>query len=287
MRIHVTGGRGFLGGYVERALQGHDLTITDVDDLDITDPAAVTAAFEADRPDVVVHLAGLTGANPSLKDPHRFFEVGTTGTQNVLEACRRAEVRGLVFMSTLTVHGNTEGGTVDEDSPLRPRHPYAGAKAAAEMVVRTYAQCFELRAVTLRATLIAGEGQREPNAIGDFLECCDKGEPIEIYGEGTHAREWLHPEDLADAVRAAAEHAGSDRDPASATVIVSSGQPISMAELARKIIARTGRGELVFRPSTRQAFSLCTRSTRAADILGWKPRIDIDGIIERLADGGG
>ena len=147
-----------------------------------------------------------------------------------------------------------------------------------------------MRAAILRATLIAGEGQSEPNAIGDFVDCVLGGEKIDIYGDGKHSREWLHPIDLASSVRAASDFVAQDGDATCETFIVSSGAPISMADLAERIIAKTGKGELMFTPSSRQAFDLCSTSTKAADQLGWSPALDIDAIIDKYVEaksGGG
>ena len=284
VKVHVTGGKGFLGRYVAEALRAAgeeiELEVSDVDTLDVTDQEATIDALGASAPDVVVHLAGLMGAGASLAAPRDFFETNCVGTLNVLEACRLAEIRGLVFMSSLTVHGQSEDGPVVEDSPMRPKHPYSGSKAAAELIVQTYARCYGIRSAILRATLIAGEGQKEPNAVGDFVEGVLRGEDLEIYGTGTHRREWLHPVDLASAVRAAVESVGGSDDPMCETYIVSS-DPISMVELAEKVIARTGKGALRFQPSTRQAFDLCSGSRKIQDELGWEPALSIDDIIDR------
>ena len=283
LKVHITGGKGFLGKYVVDALAGDafEVEVSDVDTLDVTDADAVVARLQADKPDVVCHLAGLTGANASLEAPQRFFEVNCAGTWNVLEACRRAEVRGFVFLSSLTVHGQSSV-PVDEDSPMRPRHPYAGSKAAAELAVRTYAQCFGLNAAILRATLIAGEGQAEANAISEFVETTLRGETVEIYGDGAHRREWLHPADLASAVHAAVDKVAGVSEPMCETYIVSPGESISMAELAAKVIAHTGKGDVSHRPSTRQAFDLCTSAGKVREQLGWTPAVPIDEIVRRV-----
>ena len=289
LRVHVTGGKGFLGRHIVDALRAPGATeialeVSDVDTLDVTDLEATTKAFEAGKPDVVVHLAGLMGAGTSLEDPRGFFEVNCVGTLNVLEACRRAKVGGIVFMSSLTVHGQTGGEPVTEDSPMSVRHPYAGSKASAEYMVQTYARCFGVKAAILRATLIAAPGQKEPNAIGDFVRGCLSGQDIEIYGEGTHRREWLHPKDLAVAARLAAEKVGAAEGEMCETYIISSGEGISMADLAKKVIAKTGKGELTFRASTRQAFDLVSTPTRMREGLGWSPSMSVDDIIDSFLE---
>lgn len=284
MKVHITGGKGFLGRYVAEALgDGFEVEISDVDTLDVVDRAATVELLGASAPDVVCHLAGLTGAGASLREPRTFFETNCVGTLNVLEACRSAKIGGLVFLSSLTVHGQSPD-PVDEETSLRPRHPYAGSKASAELAVQTYARCFGIRSAILRVTLIAGEGQKEPNAVSDFVDATLRGEAIEIYGDGAHQREWLHPQDVGSAVRAAIEYVAETPDLECETFIVSSGVPVSMAELAEQVIATTGRGEVRFRPVTRQAFSLCTATDKARRELDWAPKIAVADIIRRVAD---
>lgn len=281
VKVHITGGKGFLGQYIAQSLQGHEVEISDVDTIDVTNQQAVIDQFAATKPQVVCHLAGLTGANPSLENPRKFFEVNLVGTLNVLEACRLAGVSGFVFMSSLTVHGQATE-PVTEGSAFKPRHPYAGSKASAELVVQTYAQCYGMRCATVRPTLIAGEGQREGNAMSDFVAAALKNETIDIFGDGAHEREWLHPEDVGDAVRAAIEYAAKDEGAGHEAFLISSSAPVSMADLARRAIDAVGSGELTFTPSTRQAFSLVTDSDKARRVLGWTPKLAVGDVLQRV-----
>ncbi len=281
MKIHITGADGFLAAYVREALgPEHRLELSDVRELDVTDLDAALAGIAPDT-DVVCHLAGLTGAAESARAPDRYFRVNATGTLNVLEACRRHGIRRVVFMSTLTVHGESDR-PVTEDSPLAPRHPYAASKAAAEMMLSTYARSFGIGSAILRATLVAGEGQTEANGVSEFAEIALEGGTIDIFGDGSHEREWLHPVDLGRAVARSIDWLAA-RDTLEATrFIISSRRPVAMADLARKVLARVGSGELTFSRPTFQAFSLTTASTRARDLLGWEAETSIDKIVDRV-----
>lgn len=284
MKVHITGGKGFLGGYVTEALSPqYTVDISDIDTLDVTDLEATIERIKVASPDLVCHLAGVTGANASIKQPHEFFRVNFLGTLNALEACRIAKVKNFIFMSTLTVHGASPESAVNEDSPFDPRHPYAGSKAAAELAVRTYSLNYGLNSAILRATLVAGEGQKEPNAVTEFTQAILNEGVVEIYGDGQHQREWLHPRDLADAVRATADYLMSTSDVECETFIVSSGEPVSMLELAENVISTLGKGEVKFKETTRQAFSLCTTPDKAKTALSWAPKVSVDEIIRRIA----
>lgn len=280
----MTGARGFLGPYIKEALEStYAVDLSDIDTLDVSDYEKTVEGLRTSAPDIVCHLAGVTGADRSLRCPYEFFMTNCVGTLNVLEACRVNGIGRFVFMSTVTVHGASDETPVDEESPYRPLHPYAGSKAAAEVAVETYTRSYGMRAVILRPTLIAGEGQREPNAVTEFVGSALRDDALRIFGDGRHQREWLHPSDLARAVRAAVDHVVDAPGLMCETYIVSSGVPLGMRELAERVVAAVGKGHLVAAPATRQAFSLCSRPEKAGRVLCWTPKLGIDDIIQRVA----
>jgi nucleoside-diphosphate-sugar epimerase len=87
---------------------------------------------------------------------------------------------------------------------------------------------------------------------------------------------------VGEAVRAAVEYAAGASSPDCSTFIVSSGVPVSMADVAEKVIAAMGQGQVVFQPSTRQVFDLCTSPAKARRELGWSARVSIDEIVKRV-----
>ena len=282
MKIVVTGGRGFLGDYIVRTLtRTHEVEMTDRATLDVTDPSAVTRVLRGVRPDAVCHLAALCGAKASEEHPQEFFRVNAMGTVNLLEACRITGVRRFLLLSSLTVHGAGEE-PMDEASSYAPRHPYAASKVAAEVTTKIYARCYGISSIILRPTLVVGKGYREGHAIGDLVETVCRGGTIQIYGTGRHRRDFIHPDDVASAVEASLERLRRADGSQSWIYNLSSGTPISMAELAERVIALAGCGSMVFGPATSQAFSLFTKIDRACQELSWRPRRDIDGIIQSV-----
>jgi len=274
-----------LGQYVANALSSsYEVEVSDIDTVDVTDLKSVLDGLRASSPDIVCHLAGLTGAPASTQNPHKFFSTNSVGTLNVLEACRIAQITKLVFMSTLTVHGDSEGGPVNEQSPYKPLHPYAGSKAAAEVLVETYARSFGIKSAILRTTLVSGEGQKDSSAIAEFVRSALNERTLEMYGDGRHQREWLHPIDVAQAVKAAADFLVQTPGVCCETFIITSPRPTSMRDLAQHVISTVGKGQIEFRPATRQAFSLCSETGKAKAMLHWVPGIGVEEIIRRIAD---
>lgn len=286
-RIHVTGGNGYIGRGIVAGL-GHDprfsLSWSDVGDVDVLDAASLRACFDREKPDVVIHLAGMMGARLSTTELRRCFAINSVGVLNALDAALNAGVSGFVFMSSLTVYGQNDGATpVTEATPFRPRHVYGSSKAAAEYFVRDYARFARLNSVVLRPTIIPGNLAGEPNAINEFCTNVVRDEPIVIFGRGSHSREWLS---LADLVRAVEKtllfmegKQGVNED-----FIVSSGKGLTMMDLAHTCVRILGKGriETVDR-ETSQAFSLTSDITKARTVLGWHPEDGVETIIRDVA----
>lgn len=285
LKLLITGARGFLGRYLVRAIEDRDWSIaaTDVEELDVRDATQARDVVAGFQPDVICHLAGLTGAAASLEQPHTFFDVNVGGTLNILDAARLVGVHGFVFASSLTVHGASNGRPVNEDSPFEPRHPYAASKAAAEVVVRAYAQHYGLAAIVLRPTLVAGPGQSEPSAVTEFIDAIRRDGSLVLLGDGSHTREWVHPSDLSVAFIKAIERAAAAPPGRHEAFIVSSGAPISMRGLGEVVTRVLGSGSIISRPANRQAFSLETSVDKVRETLGWAPTMDIESIVRDVA----
>jgi nucleoside-diphosphate-sugar epimerase len=281
MKIHITGGKGFLAHWIVPLLrQTHEVFVTDRDSMDVTDYGAVLGRFTDERPDLVIHLAALCGAQPSRDDPPGFFLVNAQGAVNVMEACRRAGIKRFMLFSSMTVFGSGDEPR-SETSPFAPRHPYAVSKVAAEYAALNYCQTWGIRTLVLRPTLVVGEGYKEPHAVGDFVETVLRGECITLFGGG-HVRDFVHPEDVAQATNLAAERLLSDAGPAHESFNVSSGEAHRMIDLADLVIRETGRGLRAVGPSSNQSFSLYTGIDRARELLGYRPRVSTRDIVRRL-----
>jgi nucleoside-diphosphate-sugar epimerase len=283
MKIHVTGGQGFLARWIVPTLRSeHEVEISDRESMDVTDLARVHATFSQSRPDVVVHLAALCGAKPSRERPPEFFAVNAQGTVNVLEVCRQAGVRHFVLASSMTVFGAGDEPR-NESSPFAPRHPYAVSKVASEFAALEYTRLCNLRVSVVRPTLVVGEGYKEPHAVGDFVATVLRGDDIVLFGPGDHRRDFVHPHDVASAFLLAVRRLTGPEAPAYETFNVSSGQAHRMADLADLVIRTTGRGRRVHGPLSDQTFSLYTSIDRARQVLGYEPTITTEDMIRRLS----
>lgn len=306
-RYLVTGGVGFVGYHVTRALleRGHEVTVAD-DFSDFPNPradkernaadlsfagarlaiarASVTDRAELEplvlaRPDAVVHLAGVAGVRPSLDAPARYAHVNVAGTALVLELARAHGVRRVVFASSSSVYGDSTPLPAREDAPaLSPESPYAASKRAAELVAEAVTKHTPgLACAGLRFFTVYGPRQRPDLAVTRFVRAALAGRPLTIHGDGTMRRDLTHVEDIARGVLAALERA-----PEGFRVYnLGASNPVDLRELVRAIGEAAGLVPLVEHAPAPPGDVRATYAdiARAKEELGWEPRV---GLVEGL-----
>jgi dTDP-glucose 4,6-dehydratase len=237
MRILVTGGAGFIGSaVVRRAIsEGHD--VLTVDKLtyagslkalaavqkyashqfikaDVSDGAAMSAAFKSFAPNFVLHLAAESHVDRSIDDPSPFIETNIRGTFVMLETAVR-HFNGLsdtakkqfrfVHVSTDEVFGSVmDGGMFKADSPYAPNSPYAASKAAADHLARAWGRSYGLPVIVTNCSNNYGPYQHAEKLIPTVIRHALAGAPIPIYGNGLNVRDWLYVDDHAAGLLAAA-----------------------------------------------------------------------------------
>jgi UDP-glucose 4-epimerase len=212
-RVLVTGGSGFIGRRVVRALldEGADVTVADKrpfpdiaaheGDLravtgDLCDPPVVA---EAVRPgtDVIIHLAAVTRVLPSIEDPAGTFRVNVDATASLLEQARLRGVATFLLASTNAVTGDVGQAVITEQVPLRPLSPYGATKAAAEMLVSAYAACYGMTGCSLRFSNVYGPGMQEKDSfVPRLMRAARDGTGVQVYGDGTQVRDLVHVDDV-------------------------------------------------------------------------------------------
>ena len=274
MLIHVTGANGQVGKEVmDTVSKIGEVYGTDVDTMDITDARQVSHTIGNQRPDVIIHIAALKGNRPSRDNPLDFFSVNTMGTLHLLEASRMYGVSEFIFLSSLTVHGSSTE-PVTEDSIFAPSHPYAASKCASEVLLESYVHSYGIRGVAFRPNFIVGSIKAPTpytdNIIYDFIQSIMDRNHIELAGTGEYQREWLHPSDVAKAISLSisSEQSGFD-------AYILSGQRVTMAQLANKVINLVGHGSIKTNQDM-EGFSLISADQKATTQLGWRPEIALD-----------
>jgi UDP-glucuronate 4-epimerase len=308
-RIVVTGGVGFIGYHVSRALlaRGDDVVIAD-DFCDAPYPAAekrrnqrdLTAEFPRvrialacvtdrvamdpllDSADVVLHLAGMAGVRPSFADPARYARVNVEGTAVVQTLAIERGVQRFVFASSSSVYGNATPLPANEDAPaVVPESPYAASKRGAELVASALCRrAPAMRCAALRFFTVYGPRQRPEMAITRFARAILASRPITLFGDGSMRRDFTHVEDIVRGVLAATDHA----PPGFRTYNLGSGAPVDLRMLVRALGETTGLEPRV-EPAPvplGDVDATFANITRAQAELGWEPRIPLRAGLESV-----
>jgi UDP-glucuronate 4-epimerase len=305
----VTGGVGFIGYHVSRALLARGDRVTVLDDFSdapypaaekrrnrsdlesggewrgrfrlvegcITDEPTVATAIEG--ADGVIHLAGLAGVRPSFRSPARYARINVEGTATTFEAARRAGIRSIAMASSSSVYGNSTPLPAREDAAaVVPESPYAATKRGAELVASALSrQAPEMSCAALRFFTVYGPRQRPEMAITLFARAALAGKPIPFFGDGTMRRDFTHVDDIVAGVIAAAERTTAGFR----AYNLGSGRPITLLDLVAALEVATDRKIALDRQPMQLGDVEATFAdiSRARDELGWSPKVPLtDGL---------
>jgi UDP-glucuronate 4-epimerase len=227
---------------------------------DITDSAAIAAAFARAKPRSVIHLAAKAGVRPSIADPAGYMHTNVVGTSVILEECRKHDISRAVVASSSSVYGNAPEVPFREDQDVsRPISPYAASKRATELVCWTHHLLTGLPIACLRFFTVFGPRQRPDLAIQHFIASISSGKPIRMFGDGSTSRDYTFIADIVRGVLATHDRIGDFRAPGSAgTSSPESGrafrtwnlgghQPISLTDMIATIERVVGKKAIIER----------------------------------------
>lgn len=228
MSILVTGAAGFIGMHVCLRLLERGETVLGLDNLndyydvrlkqarlarleghpgfsfarlDIADNDALAGLFSGEKIDHVVHLAAQAGVRYSITDPHAYGHANLTGFLNILEACRRNEVRHLVYASSSSVYGGNRKMPFRESDPVdHPVSLYAATKKANELMAHSYSHLYGLPATGLRFFTVYGPYGRPDMSPILFARAIFEDRPIEIFNHGRMERDFTYIDDIVEGV---------------------------------------------------------------------------------------
>jgi UDP-glucuronate 4-epimerase len=226
--VLVTGAAGFIGMHVAHRLlaQGHDVLGIDnlnpyydpglkaarvaelntfsnfrFEKMDIGDRKSMGELFAAERFLHVVHLAAQAGVRHSLTDPHAYAEANLIGFLNVLEGCRQARARHLLYASSSSVYGaNMRMPFRTSDNVDHPLNFYGATKKANELMAHAYAHLFAVPATGLRFFTVYGPWGRPDMAMWLFIDAIMHGRPIKLFNNGQMRRDFTYIDDVVEAV---------------------------------------------------------------------------------------
>ena len=293
-RIYIAGHRGLVGTAITRALKkaGYDnLIVRTHQELDLTEQSAVRTFFHDVRPEVVIMAAARVGGiHANNSRPAEFLRDNLLMQDNVIDAAYRSGTGKFVFLGSSCIYPRMAPQPITEDSlltgPLEPTNEwYAIAKIAGLKMCQAYRREYGFNAIALMPTNLYGPGDNFdlnnshvlPALIRKFHEAQRRGdEQVEIWGTGTPRREFLHVDDLADAVIFMLQNYDDEK-----IVNVGWGEDVTIRELARMIKSATGyQGGLSFDPSKPDGTPRKLLDVSRMNGLGWRPRIPLTAGIE-------
>jgi UDP-glucose 4-epimerase len=231
-----------------------------------TDVEALAAAFEGC--DAVIHLAAMADVNDVQADPEGAELANGRATLAVLEAARRAEVRRVVYGSTIWVYSDCPETEVSEETRLSPpAHLYTATKLAGELYCNSYAELFGVGFTVLRFGIPYGPRARDATVLAAFTKKALRGEPLTVAGSGDQTRRFVYVEDLADGIVRGLDDAAANR-----VYNLTGSETTTILDIAETVRDLVGDAEIVHTPARAGDFGgKEVSSARARDELGWVP----------------
>jgi UDP-glucose 4-epimerase len=321
----ITGGAGYIGAHIARAMSETGEEVVVLDDLSTGIPARLDGlpqqpvlvrgsvldrelldrTLAAHEISGVLHLAAQKQVGESVEQPLRYYRENVHGLTVLLEAVVAAGVRRFVFSSSAAVYGVPDVDLVTEDTPCVPMNPYGETKLTGEWLVRATGQASGMATACLRYFNVAGAVAPELadtgvfNIIPMFFDALTRGEAPLIFGDdyptpdGTCVRDYIHVQDLAEAHLAAARRldAGGGAGGATGsdlTVNIGTGQGVSVREMADLIAEITGKREPAAHVAPRRPGDparVVASGDLAAKELGWTARHSVREMISSAWEG--
>ena len=302
-RVLVTGGAGFIGSVlVEQLLnEGFEVVCFDLPgQIGRNSPPKEAKVYQGDilslddlttaikGCELLIHLAAMLGVKRTESARLECLDINIGGTRNVLKACVKEGVDKIIFSSSSEIYGQPARIPISEEHPLYPKSVYAISKLACEEYVKAYKKRYGLDYCILRFFNAYGEGQVAEFVIPRFVQMVLEDQPPIIYGGGEQVRAFCHVEDV---VRGVILSCTSEEANSEIFNIGNDEEPISIRDLAYKIIALAGKDmepkfvpiENSDRGKAREVWQRAPDISKARKLLGYEPRISLtEGIIRTM-----
>ncbi len=303
----VTGAAGFIGARTSEMLieQGH--TVVGIDNFndaydprikeyrlnrlqklkgftfhrrDISDKSIVDL-FRNEKIDGVINLAARAGVRFSVDNPWVFVDSNVTGTLNMLEVCRQTGCKKFILASTSSIYGeNPPYPTPETASSSEPLQPYAASKKGAEALAHSYHHLYDIDVTIVRYFTVYGPAGRPDLAIFRFVQWVMEGKPVRINGDGTQSRGFTYIDDIVRGTIAALKPVGFE------VINLGGHEVITINELVELVEELTGKQATVQYgpPNLADMFTNWADVTKAREMLGWNPQVNMRDGIKNLID---
>lgn len=228
MKILVTGSAGFIGSALSIKLLEKDLSVVGIDNhndyydpsikearlarhinhskyshikMNIENREEISKLFHEEQFDAVINLAAQAGVRYSIENPEVYIDSNIVGFGNILEGCRKTNVKHLVYASSSSIYGlNTKQPFSTHDSVNHPISLYAATKKANELMAHTYSHLYNLPTTGLRFFTVYGPYDRPDMALQKFTRAIISGNPIQVFNYGKHRRDFTYIDDIVEGI---------------------------------------------------------------------------------------
>lgn len=300
--VVVTGAAGFIGSHAAEALLADGYRVVGVDnfcdfydrswkelnlqsidanghghfeveEIDITDGAAIDKLVAVARPVAILHLAAMAGVRPSIEQPAYYARVNVEGTTHLLQAAVNHKVGKFLFASSSSVYGNLGRVPFREDDPVaEPISPYAATKRAGELLCYTYWHLYRLPVFCLRFFTVYGPRQRPDLAIHKFTRLISQGRPVPMFGDGSTSRDYTFVDDIVAGILAALKHCDRYR-----IYNLGGNDPVTLRALLDELQRAIGKSAIIDKRPAQLGDVERTYAdlTRSREELGYAPKTSL------------
>jgi len=296
LKILITGGTGFIGSHLTRFLKNkHEITIYDVkkpidEDVefilgDITDDQKILQSFQDF--DIIIHLAAAVGVGITETDPIWTLNTNILGTKNILESCKKNNIKKVILASSSEVYGEPKKVPIDETQTPMPITTYGISKLACEEYLKSYAKTYGFNYSVLRFFNVVGPKQSSRFVMPEFVNNALNNKPLVIHGDGLQIRAFCHIEDVCQGIEKSISKGDDD------TFNVGNDlEPISIENLAKKVISVLNSQSTIKyvsfeksgRNREREIMTRIPSIQKAKKILSYEPKNSLTQIIHSIAD---
>jgi UDP-glucose 4-epimerase len=303
MKYLVTGGAGFIGSHIARALLAQSGTVRILDNFssgreenlkgldleiikgDLRDASRVAEAVRGVN--IIFHEAAFVSVPESMEKPQECFDVNVTGTSILFEAARKAGVQRIVIASSAAVYGDSEAMPLVEDTPLKQLSPYASSKRVDEMYAELYTNSFGLEVAALRYFNVYGPRQRPDSmyaaAVPIFIRRLLDNKPITIYGDGGQSRDLINVKDVVQANLLASQHPQAAGQIFNVCTGIET-RLLDLLDILYEIFPNAPK-HIHAEPRAGDIYRSIGTPGKAMDILGFKPSVSLaDGVYEAVEE---
>ncbi len=309
MNIAVTGGAGFIGSHLCEKLIKLGFRVICIDNfdnfyepgikedniskisgnknfklyrLDICEFNRLEKVFLENEIETVIHLAARAGVRPSIRNPFLYEKINVLGTVNLLECCRKYDIKKFIFASSSSVYGgNRKIPFSENDNVDLPVSPYAATKRAGELISYTYHSLYDISIFCLRFFTVYGPRQRPEMAIHKFTRQILNGESVKIYGDGSSSRDYTYIDDIISGVIKSLDKLGGFE-----IINLGNSRTVKLMNLIKLIEAATGKkaGLKFLSSQPGDVFMTYADISKARKMLKYSPETDISRGLDKFVE---